>query len=512
MIKDCPGCFMAGVNNTKIGFEKQIWDAACVLWGHIPAAEYRKVIIGLIFLRYISAAFEKRYNELLAEGDGFENDKDAYTMENIFFVPEIARWSTIAAAAHTPEIGKVIDEAMRAIEAENKALKNVLPKNYASPDLDKRVLGEVVDLFTNNVDMKDIGTDHDVLGRTYEYCIAQFAAYEGVKGGEFYTPSSVVKTIVEILKPYENCRVYDPCCGSGGMFVQSVKFLQAHSGNRNKISVYGQESNADTWKMAKMNMAIRGIDADFGPYQADTFFNDLHPSLKADFIMANPPFNLSNWGQDKLKDDIRWKYGLPPSGNANYAWIQHMIHHLAPNGKIGLVLANGALSTQTSGEGEIRKRIIQDDLIEGIVAMPTQLFYSVTIPVTLWFISRNKKQKGKTLFIDARKMGYMVDRKHRDFTQDDIKKLADTFTAFQEGTLEDKKGFCAVVTTDDIAKQDYMLTPGRYVGIEEQEDDGEPFEDKMKRLTSELSKMFEQSNTLQDEIRKNLESIGFEVG
>ena len=503
---------MAGVNNTKIGFERQIWDAACVLWGHIPAAEYRKVIIGLIFLRYISAAFEKRYNELLAEGDGFENDKDAYTMENIFFVPEIARWSTIAAAAHTPEIGKVIDEAMRAIETENKALKNVLPKNYASPDLDKRVLGEVVDLFTNNVDMKDIGTDHDVLGRTYEYCIAQFAAYEGVKGGEFYTPSSVVKTIVEILKPYENCRVYDPCCGSGGMFVQSVKFLQAHSGNRNKISVYGQESNADTWKMAKMNMAIRGIDADFGPYQADTFFNDLHPSLKADFIMANPPFNLSNWGQDKLKDDIRWKYGLPPSGNANYAWIQHMIHHLAPNGKIGLVLANGALSTQTSGEGEIRKRIIQDDLIEGIVAMPTQLFYSVTIPVTLWFISRNKKQKGKTLFIDARKMGYMVDRKHRDFTQDDIKKLADTFTAFQEGTLENKKGFCAVVTTEDIAKQDYILTPGRYVGIEEQEDDGEPFEDKMKHLTSELSKMFEQSNTLQDEIKKNLESIGFEVG
>ena len=512
MIKDCPGCFMAGVNNAKIGFEKQIWDAACVLWGHIPAAEYRKVIIGLIFLRYISAAFEKRYNELLAEGDGFENDKDAYTMENIFFVPEIARWSTIAAAAHTPEIGKVIDEAMRAIETENKALKNVLPKNYASPDLDKRVLGEVVDLFTNNVDMKDIGTDHDVLGRTYEYCIAQFAAYEGVKGGEFYTPSSVVKTIVEILKPYENCRVYDPCCGSGGMFVQSVKLLQALSGNRNKISVYGQESNADTWKMAKMNMAIRGIDADFAPYQGDTFFNDLHPSLKADFIMANPPFNLSNWGQDKLKDNVRWKYGLPPSGNANYAWIQHMIHHLAPNGKIGLVLANGALSTQTSGEGEIRKRIIEDDLIEGIVAMPTQLFYSVTIPVTLWFISRNKKQKGKTLFIDARKMGYMVDRKHRDFTQDDIKKLSDTFTAFQEGTLEDKKGFCAVVTTDDIAKQDYILTPGRYVGIEEQEDDGEPFEDKMKRLSSELSKMFEQSNTLQDEIKKNLESIGFEVG
>ena len=291
------------------------------------------------------------------------------------------------------------------------------------------------------------------------------------------------------------------------MFVQSVKFLQAHSGNRDRISVYGQESNADTW-----NMAIRGIDADFGPSQADTFFNDLHPTLKADFIMANPPFNLSNWGQDKLQDDVRWKYGVPPAGNANFAWIQHMIHHLAPNGKIGLVLANGALSSQTSGEGEIRKRIIEDDLIEGIVALPTQLFYSVTIPVTLWFISKNKKQKGKTLFIDARKMGYMVDRKHRDFTDEDIKKLSDTFTKFQEGTLEDVKGFCAVTLTEDIAKkQDYILTPGRYVGIEEQEDDGEPFEDKMKRLTSELSEMFTKSNELQEEITKNLAAIGFEV-
>lgn len=299
--------------------------------------------------------------------------------------------------------------------------------------------------------------------------------------------------------------------GSGGMFVQSVKFLQAHSGNRNRISVYGQESNADTWKMAKMNMAIRGIDADFGPYQADTFFNDLHKTLKADFIMANPPFNLKNWGQDKLKDDVRWKYGLPPEGNANFAWIQHMIHHLAPNGKIGLVLANGALSSQTSGEGEIRKNIIEADLIEGIVALPTQLFYSVTIPVTLWFISKNKKQKGKILFIDARKMGYMVDRKHRDFTEEDIEKLADTFTAFQEGTLEEVKGFCAIATTEDIAKQDYILTPGRYVGIEEQEDDGEPFEDKMKRLTSELSDMFDKSHKLEDEICKKLGAIGYEV-
>lgn len=497
------------VNNANIGFEKQIWDAACVLWGHIPAAEYRKVIIGLIFLKYISTAFEKRYNELVEEGDGFEDDRDAYMEDNIFFVPVEARWSTIASAAHTPEIGAVIDNAMRAIEDENPKLKNVLPKNYGNPDLDKRVLGDVVDLFTNNMNMDDTEESKDILGRTYEYCIANFAEYEGVKGGEFYTPSSIVKTIVSILKPYDNCRVYDPCCGSGGMFVQSVKFLQAHSGNRNKISVYGQESNADTWKMAKMNMAIRGIDAEFGPYHADTFFNDLHPTLKADFIMANPPFNLSNWGADKLKDDVRWKYGMPPAGNANFAWIQHMIHHLAPNGKIGLVLANGALSTQSSGEGEIRKNIIESDLVEGIVALPTQLFYSVTIPVTLWFISKNKKQKGKTLFIDARKMGYMVDRKHRDFTDADIQKLADTFTAFQDGTLEEVKGFCSIASIEDIQKQDYILTPGRYVGIEEQIEDDEPFEEKMTRLTSELFEMFDKSHDLENEIRRKLGAIGY---
>ena len=501
---------MADKNNATLGFEKEIWDAACVLWGHIPAADYRKVIVGLIFLRYISNAFEKKYEQLVEEGDGFEDDKDAYAEENIFFVPEDARWSKIASHAHTAEIGTIIDDAMRSIESENKTLKNVLPKNYASPDLDKRVLGDVVDLFTN-MDMNGTEENKDILGKTYQYCIQQFAAYEGTKGGEFYTPESIVKTIVAILKPFENCRVYDPCCGSGGMFVQSVEFIKAHRGNRNKISVYGQESNADTWKMAKMNMAIRGIDADFGSFQADTFFNDLHKQLKADFIMANPPFNLSNWGQDKLQDDVRWKYGTPPTNNANYAWIQHMIHHLAPNGKIGLVLANGALSTMTSGEGEIRKRIIEDDLVEGIVALPTQLFYSVTIPVTLWFISKNKKQKGKTLFIDARNMGYMVNRKHRDFTVDDINKLADTFTEFQEGTLENVKGYCAVVSTDDISKQDYILTPGRYVGVEEKEDDGEPFEEKMTRLTSELAEMFDKSHELEAEIRRKLGAIGYEM-
>lgn len=502
---------MTNKTNANIGFEKHLWDAACVLWGHIPAAEYRQVIIGLIFLRYVSSAFDKRYQELVAEGDGFEDDRDAYTMENVFFVPKEARWDTIAKAAHTPEIGSIIDNAMRAIEAENKTLKDVLPKNYASPDLDKQVLGDVVDIFTNRIDMSDKKQSEDLLGRTYEYCIAKFAEKEGKSGGEFYTPSSIVKTLVSILKPFDNCRVYDCCCGSGGMFVQSAKFIRAHSGNRGSISIYGQEANADTWKMAKMNMAIRGIDADLGPYQADTFTNDLHPTLKADFILANPPFNYSPWNQEKLLDDVRWKYGTPPAGNANYAWIQHMIHHLAPNGKIGLVLANGALSSQNCGEGEIRQKIIEDDLIEGIISLPPKLFYSVSIPVTLWFISKNKKQKGKTVFIDASKMGYMVDRKHRDFTEEDIQKLADTFEAFQNGTLEDEKGFCSVATIQDIAKQDYVLTPGRYVGIEEAPDDGEPFEEKMTRLTSELSEMFAKSHELEDEICKKLGAIGYEV-
>ena len=501
---------MAETNTANIGFEKDLWDAACVLWGHIPAAEYRNVIIGLIFLRYISTAFDKRYKQLVAEGYGLENDPDEYIGENIFFVPPEARWNNIAEAAHTPEIGTIIDNAMRAIEKDNKKLKNVLPKNYGNPDLDKKVLGKVVDLFTN-MDMDKTEGNRDILGRTYEYCIAQFAEKEGVKGGEFYTPSSILNTLVAVLRPYSNCRVYDPCCGSGGMFVQSAKFIQAHSGRRDNISIYGQEANPDTWKMALMNLTIRGLDADLGPYHADTFTNDLHPTLKADFILANPPFNYHPWGQENLKDDPRWKYGLPPAGNANFAWIQHMIHHLAPNGKIGLVLANGALSTQSSGEGEIRKKIIEADLVEGIIAMPTQLFYSVTIPVTLWFITRNKKQKNKTVFIDARKMGHMVDRKHRDLSDDDIQKLADTVEAFQNGTLENIQGFCAVATFDDIAKQDYILTPGRYVGIEEQEDDGEPFEEKMARLTSELSEMFKKSHDLEDEIRKKLGAIGYEI-
>ena len=496
-------------NTADIGFEKKIWDAACVLRGNIDASEYKSVVLGLIFLKYISDRFEEKYNQLKEEGDGFEEDIDEYTSEGIFFVPQGARWSDVAAKAHTPEIGVAIDNAMRSIERENKRLKDILPKNFARPELDKRRLGDVVDLFTN-IKMIDQGNEKDILGRTYEYCLAKFAEQEGKLAGEFYTPSCVVRTLVEILQPYHG-RVYDPCCGSGGMFVQSAKFIENHSGNINDISVYGQDSNPTTWKLAQMNLAIRGIDADLGQYNADTFFNDCHPTLRADFIMANPPFNLSDWGADKLQDDVRWKYGIPPASNANFAWLQHMIYHLTPNGRIGMVLANGSLSSQSGGEGEIRKNIINADLVDCIIAMPAQLFYTTQIPVSLWFVSRNKKQKNKTLFIDARKMGTMVTRKLRELTDEDIKKLANTYKAYVDGTLEDVKGFCAVKDTKDIAEQDYILTPGRYVGIEEQEDDGEPFEDKMARLTSELSDMFKKSHELEEEIRKNLGAIGYEI-
>lgn len=501
-------------NNADIGFEKQIWDAACVLRGNIDASEYKSVVLGLIFLKYISDRFDEKYNELVEEGDGFEEDVDEYTSEGIFFVPEEGRWSTISAAAHTPEIGTVIDEAMRSIEKENKRLKDILPKNFARPELDKRRLGEVVDLFTN-IQMTEHGDSKDILGRTYEYCLSKFAEQEGKLAGEFYTPACVVRTLVEVLQPYDG-RVYDPCCGSGGMFVQSAKFVENHGGNINKISVYGQDSNPTTWKMAQMNLAIRGIEADLGKFNADTFFNDCHPQLKADYIMANPPFNLSDWGADKLAEDVRWQYGMPPAGNANFAWLQHMIWHLAPNGKIGMVLANGSLSSQSGGEGEIRKNIVDADLVECIVAMPTQLFYTTQIPVSLWFLAKNKKQKNKTLFIDARKMGTMVTRKLRELTDgsvnpedNDIGKIADTYNAYVDGTLEDVKGFCAVVSTEDIAKQDYILTPGRYVGIEEQEDDGEPFEEKMTRLTTELYGLFEESHSLEAEIRRKLSAIGY---
>lgn len=496
-------------NNVTIGFEDKIWSAADILRGNIDASEYKHVVLGLIFLKYISDSFDIKYQELKQDEYADEEDRDEYLAENIFYVPLAARWENISINAHTPEIGKVIDDAMEAIEEENKRLKGILPKNYSRPDLDKRRLGEVVDLFTN-ITMAEHGNTKDILGRTYEYCLAKFAENEGKRAGEFYTPASVVQTLVEVLQPYEG-RVYDPCCGSGGMFVQSSKFIQSHAMNIQNISVYGQDANPTTRKLCQMNLAINGIEADLGEAASDTFFNDLHPNLKADFIMANPPFNLAGWGQDKLKDDKRWKFGLPPSGNANFAWLQHMIYHLSPNGKMGMVLANGSLSSQTGGEGDIRKNIVLDDLVECIIAMPTQLFYTTGIPVSLWFLNRNKKQKNKTLFIDARNMGTMLTRALRTMTKDDINHIADTYNSFVDGKLEDVKGFCAVVDTEDIEKHDFILTPGRYVGIEEQEDDGEPFNEKMERLTSELSGLFAQSGELEQEIKERLGAIGFEI-
>ena len=456
-------------NTIAIGFEETIWTAADKQRGNLNASEYEGVVLGLIFLKYISDKFEAKYAELLADEYADVEDKDEYEADGVFFVPQEARWQIISKAAHTPEVGRVIDDALQAIERENPKLKGVLPGNYARPELDKRRLGDVVDLFSN-IKMLAAGDEKDLLGR-----------------------------------------VYDPCCGSGGMFVQSAKFIKNHQRDLNSISVYGQEANPSTWKMAHMNVAIRGLEANLGQSYADTFFNDQHPTLKADFIMANPPFNLSDWGADKLEKDPRWKFGIPPSGNANFAWMQHMIHHLSPVGRIGLVLANGALSSQTGGEGAIRQRIIEADLVEGIIALPSQLFYSTGIPVSLWFLSRQKQQSGKVLFIDARNMGSMVTRALRELMEPDIQKIADTFEAFRNGTLEDEAGFCAVKSLQDIKSQDFILTPGRYVGIAEQEDDGEPFAEKMSRLTSELSGLFAESHRLEDEIKKQLGSIGFGI-
>lgn len=497
-------------NRAELGFEKEIWNAACLLRGNLDAADYKNVVLGLIFLKYLSDRFDQRYQELVADGDGFEEDRDFYEEKRVFYVPAEARWTSVAKVAHDPEVGIAIDTAMQAIERENSSLKDVLPKNFARPELDKRRLGEVVDLFTN-IQLAENENGIDVLGRTYEYCLAKFAEQEGKLAGEFYTPSCIVRTLVEVIQPFHG-RVYDPCCGSGGMFVQSADFVKEHGGSvRDDITVFGQESNPSTWKLATMNLAIRGIEADLGSY-ADTFFNDQHKREKFDFILANPPFNLKDWGGDKLAEDVRWQYGIPPVGNANFAWLQHMIWHLNAQGRMAMVLANGSLSSQTGTEGDIRKAIVDADLVDGIVALPGKLFYTTQIPVSLWFIDKNKKQPGKTLFIDAREMGTMVSRKLCELKQDtDIKKIADTFQQFHDGTLEDEKGFCSVASIEDISKQDCILTPGRYVGIAEQEDDGEPFEEKMARLTSEISKCFEESNRLQVEIKKNLEALGYGI-
>lgn len=503
----------------NIGFEERLWTMADKLRGSMDAAEYKHVVLGLLFLKYVSDAFEEEYDKLSKEEYADPEDRDEYLATNVFWVPKEARWSYIKENAKKPEIGQIIDSAMVAIEKENKSLKGVLPKDYARPSLDKTRLGEVIDLFSFKVGDKE-SRSNDVLGRVYEYFLSKFASAEGKNGGEFYTPHSVVKLLVEMIQPYKG-RIYDPCCGSGGMFVQSEKFVESHQGKIGDIAVYGQESNHTTWRLAKMNLAIRGIDSNLGEQNADTFHNDLHKGLKADYILANPPFNISDWGGERLTEDVRWAYGTPPIGNANYAWIQHIVSKLAPSGVAGFVLSNGSMSANTGSEAEIRRNLINADLVDAIVALPGQLFYSTQIPVCLWFISKNKtkkelrNRKGEILFINARKLGNMVDRKHKELSEDDITSIANTYHSWlgKQGLKEysDIIGFCKSVKLDEIREHEHILTPGRYVGFEDAEDDGEPFEEKMIRLTTDLAEFFTKSSKLEQEIRSNLGRIGYEL-
>ena len=501
-------------NGASLGIENELFEAADKLRGHLDAAEYKSIVLGLIFLKYVSDIFEQVRSRVEEEGLDDPEDRDVYLAERTFWVPKDARWKVLQDNAKHESIGNLIDKAMECIEKDNPTLKGMLPGNYGRATLDKRRLGDLVDLVSNKINFVDAESrKQDTLGRVYEYFLSQFASQEGRKGGEFYTPRSVVRVLVEMLAPYKG-RVFDPCCGSGGMFVQSEKFVEAHGGRVGDLSIYGQESNPNTFKLAKMNLAIRGIEGDLGKEPADSFHRDQHPDLKADFILANPPFNMSDWGGDALREDKRWKYGVPPAGNANFAWVQHFIHHLSPNGAAGFVLANGSMSSNTSGEGAIRKAIIEDDLVDCMVALPGQLFYSTQIPVCLWFVTRNKKNRaGKTLFIDARKLGTLFDRVHRELREEDISKIAGVYHKWKCGDEEyqDIQGLCKSVTVEEIKEQGYILTPGRYVGIEEQEDDGEPFEEKMARLTGELAEMFKRSHELEEEIRKRLGAIGYEI-
>ena len=549
----------ATAQGATTGHESKLWSMADTLRGSMDAAEYKHVVLGLIFLKYISDAFEEVHARLEAErAEGADpEDPDEYRAENIFWVPPEARWTHLKAQARQATIGQLVDDAMTGIERDNPALKDVLPKDYARPALDKQRLGQIIDLISNIRVGDAEARSKDVLGRVYEYFLSQFASAEGKKGGEFYTPRCVVKLLVEMLEPYQG-RVYDPCCGSSGMFVQSVEFIRAHqSGNGNggsapqgskaDISIYGQESNYTTWRLAKMNLAIRGIEGQIA--HGDTFHNDRHPDLKADFILANPPFNISDWGGERLTDDKRWQCGVPPKGNANFAWVQHIVHHLAPAGTAGFVLANGSMSSNQSGEGHIRKSLIEASLVDCMVALPGQLFYSTQIPACLWFLTRNRKnrqssgRRGEILFIDARKLGRMVDRTHRELTAADIARIADTYHVWRnhppspsqgephpspsplkgepvlssveggrgEGanTYTDIPGFCKSAPLAEVRKHGYVLTPGRYVGAEAQEDDGEPFEDKMQRLVSQLREQQSESARLDATIEANLQKLGF---
>jgi len=502
------------INGAELGFEQTLWAAADKLRGHLDAADYKNVVLGLIFLKYISDAFSEQHERLQQVEFADPEDPDEYRAEGVFWVPPEARWDYLQRNAKRPVIGQMIDEAMAAIERDNPSLKGVLPQDYGRATLDKRRLGELVDLI-GTIGLGDRASQSkDILGKVYEYFLGQFASAEGKKGGEFYTPTSIVRLLVEILQPYHG-RVYDPCCGSGGMFVQSEKFIEAHGGQRDDISIFGQESNPTTWRLCKMNLAIRGIDANLGTHAADSFHNDLHRDLRADYVLANPPFNMSDWGGELLTDDIRWRYGVPPAGNANFAWVQHILHHLNARGRAGFVLANGSMSTNTSSEGAIRRAIIEADLVECMVALPPQLFYNTQIPACLWFLNKAKPEhrRGQTLFIDARDMGTLVSRVRRELDDDDIAHIAGTFQDWQhdEGSYEDVPGFCKSATLDEIAGHGYVLTPGRYVGAAAAEDDGEPFEEKMARLTAELAAQFAESARLEEEIRRNLERLGYEL-
>lgn len=489
--------------------ENKLWAAADKMRGAVSVSDYKFIVLGLIFLKYISDSFEEKYKELVEEGIGLEEERDCYTAENIFFVPKNARWEYLAEHSKDVNIGEIIDDALTLIEKENTSLKNVLPKNYNSPTMRNVNLGELLDLFTNiKVGSKE-AKEKDLLGRIYEYFLGQFAKNELQKGGEFYTPACLVRTMVECIEPFKG-KVYDPACGSGGMFVQSMKFVEENQGNIYNIGIYGQEKNPTTWRLAKMNLAIRSMYGDLGKYAADTFTEDLHKDLKADFILANPPFNLE-WEREKVENDYRWKYGLAPKNNANYAWLQHMISKLSQNGKMACILANGSLSAGGQ-EGEIRQKLIENDLVDCIIAMPTNLFYTVTVPCSIWIINRNKKQKDRTLFINANNLGTMVTRKLRELSKEDILKIADTYHKYQKNDdYENIKGYCYSAALDEIKSNDYVLTPGRYVGVEDNGADDIPFEEKMKSLTDELSKQFEESHRLEDEIRKNLKAIGFDI-
>lgn len=506
-------------NGGNLGFEAKLFLAADKLRGNMEPSDYKHVALGLIFLKYISDAFEAKHEALLAEDPAAAEDKDEYLAENVFWVPKEARWSHLQANAKLPTIGTLIDDAMRALEKDNESLKGVLPKDYARPALNKVMLGELIDLFSGIALGEESSRSKDILGRVYEYFLGQFAGAEGKRGGEFYTPRSVVRVLVEMLEPYHG-RVYDPCCGSGGMFVQSEKFVEEHGGRLGDIAIYGQESNYITWRLAKMNLAVRGIDADIRWNNEGSFHKDELRDLKADYVLANPPFNVSDWGGDRLREDVRWKFGAPPVGNANYAWLQHIFHHLAPNGTAGVVLANGSMSSNQTSEGEIRKAMIEADAVDCMVALPGQLFYSTQIPACLWFLARNKNpggqlrdRRGQVLFIDARKLGMMVDRTRRELTDEDVKKIADTYHAWrgekEAGEYADVLGFCKSASLEEIRKHGHVLTPGRYVGAEAQEDDGEPFEEKMRRLASQWREQRQEAMRLEAVIEVNLKELGY---